>query len=407
MSSDLWKEFGGGQEDAVNPWAEALVNRSATPNRFEEDDFGDFQDPVPVSTFETPKRPLSNPTIIEVETQQPPSHVERHVEQEPHVRKQTTSDSLTVPDRSSPFQTPNNPSMARAFGQEGSASSKGSARSRPIPARETSSESTGLVEQVDDEEWADFSTAHDTPTKSLGTKTNKLATKSSPSDSSCKTESKVFERPKYVPPPSVLISQFTILIQTLPNRVETAMQYWKTSGGEIAGLELALRKCISALQVAARIIAGRKSRWIRDTVLAQSMRIGPAQGAKSGGMKLTGVDKVEVQRENSQTAEFVRMWKQRLGAIRVALAQVNNQASDKPLVLPEISETMLVGSSKGSTPVMNDRTNCCLCGLKREERVLKVDVDIWDTSGEWWTSLWGHTDCRVFWEEHGSFLLQG
>ena len=406
MSSDLWKEFGGGQEEVVNPWAEAQVDQFAAPFQFDEDDFGDFQEPLPVLTPETPRKPLLNPTI-EVEAYQPPSSVERHIDKKHPMQEQTTPSSLTVPGHYSPFQTPDNPSMARAFGQAGSADSKGSARRRPVPARETSSESTGLVEQENDDEWADFQTANDTPTKIVRTQTNELATKSSLNDSSHKTEPQVFERPKYVPPPSVLISQFIILIQTLPNRVETAMQSWKANGGETAALELALRKCLSALRVAARIIAGRKSRWIRDTTLAQSMRIGPAQGAKSGGMKLTGVDKVEVQRENSQTAEFVRMWKQRLGAIRVALAHVKIQASNKPLVLPDISESMLVGSSKSSTPVMNDRTNCCLCGLKREERVLKVDVDVWDTSGEWWSALWGHTDCRIFWEEHGSFLSQG
>ena len=412
MSSDLWKEFGGGQEDAANPWAETVIAGPTVIDDFEEDEFGDFQEPVLVPAPETPKKLPVPPSIAEEKGQHLSSPIERPSNQKPKAHEQARSpNSLAVPDTPSPFQTPNNPSMARAFGQ-----GRGSARRRPVPARETSSESTGLVEQAEDEEWADFSITNDVPSNSVDT-TSSLqgtqhprsafsgTTKTSSNDDSGKKEAQVFQKPKYVPPPSVLISQFIVLIQELPNRVEAAMQYWKTNGGDTAAVELALRKCIAALGVAARIIAGRKSRWVRDTSLAQSMRIGQAQGAKPRGMNLTGVDKVEVQRENSQVAEFVRVWRQRLGAIRVALAHVKTHASDKPLLLPEISEGMLIGSSKSSTPVMNDRTSCCLCGLKREERVLKVDVDIWDTSGEWWSNLWGHTDCRVFWEEHGDFLL--
>ena len=418
MSSDLWREFGGGEGNGANPWVETLITEPTAVDVLEEDDFGDFQEPVSIPSFGTPGNLPVASSMNEVKAQQLPSPIRQSNSQTPqrHERVKSTN-SLQVPETPSPFQTPNNPSMARAFGHGDSASPR-STRSRPVPARETSSESTGLVVQAEDEEWADFPTTNDGPPQSVSTISSAPAiahsrsassgnTKASLNDSLEKKEAQVFKRPKYVPPPSVLISQFILLIQELPDRVESAMQRWRAAGGETSDLEHALRKCIAALRVAARVIAGRKSRWIRDTTLAQSMRIGQAQGAKAGGMKLTGVDKVEAQRENNQTAEFVRVWKQRLGAIRVALSHVTLQANDKPLVLPEISETMLVGSSKGSTPVMNDRTNCCLCGLKREERVLKVDVDVWDTSGEWWSSLWGHTDCRIFWEEHGDFLLQG
>ena len=44
---------------------------------------------------------------------------------------------------------------------------------------------------------------------------------------------------------------------------------------------------------------------------------------------------------------------------------------------------------------------CALCGLKREERVAKVDVGVHDSFGEWWVEgMSMHLLCRNFWEEH-------
>ncbi|KAL9119369.1 MAG: hypothetical protein Q9187_004080 [Circinaria calcarea] len=121
-------------------------------------------------------------------------------------------------------------------------------------------------------------------------------------------------------------------------------------------LEKALRGCIASLRVSARILAGRKVRWKRDSHLSQSMKIGPAQAGKKGGMKLTGVDKAETQREDQEVAEFVRTWKHRLGSIRAALATVNGQVSGSPLVLPEISERMVIHVAKASEGTKHHRT---------------------------------------------------
>lgn len=212
--------------------------------------------------------------------------------------------------------------------------------------------------------------------------------------------------PSSLPPPSILISHMSTLIQKLPSQVEAVvLQSFKSQISQEA-LDKALRRCIASLKVSARIVAGRKVRWKRDSHLSQSMKIGPAQAGKKGGMKLTGVDKAETQREDREVAEFVRIWKQRLGSIKSALAMVNGQISGSPLVLPEISERMVILVAKAPDGSASSSKSCALCGLKREERIAKVDVDIWDGFEEWWSDFWGHTECRIFWEEHKRFLQQ-
>ena len=205
--------------------------------------------------------------------------------------------------------------------------------------------------------------------------------------------------PTNVPPPSILMSLVTSLIQKLPSQVEAAMQTPTTSS---KALERALRRCSASLRVAARITAGRKARWKRDTHLSQSMKIGPA--GKSGGMKLTGVDRSELKREDREAAELVRIWQQKLGSIRSALATVNGQIAGRPLALPDISEAMVVRVLKLGDGGIAAPKCCALCGLKRDERVEKVDVDVWDSFGEFWTEFWGHAECRGFWEEHERYL---
>ena len=208
--------------------------------------------------------------------------------------------------------------------------------------------------------------------------------------------------PTNVPPPSILISLISGLVEKLPKQIDSAMQTLPQSGGSNQALEPALRKCIAALRVAARVIAGRKLRWKRDTHLAQSMRIGQA----GKGMKLSGVDRNEVKREDREAAEFVQIWQKRLGGIRRALALVNSQISGSPLALPEVSETMLVRTAKLVDGGISAPKCCVLCGIKRDERIEKVDGVVYDSFSEWWTEHWGHTDCKVFWSEHERYLRQ-
>ena len=208
--------------------------------------------------------------------------------------------------------------------------------------------------------------------------------------------------PSNVPPPSILISLVSALVEKLPVQVENTMHSITESGGSSRVLETALRKCIASLRVAARITAGRKLRWRRDTHLAQSMRIGQA----GKGMKLSGVDRNEVKKEDREAAEFVHIWQKHLGSIRKALALVNSQVAVSPLALPEIAGTMAIRTIKVADGGISAPKCCVICGIKREERVDKVDVDVYDAFSEWWTDHWGHTECRLFWTEYEQNLLQ-
>ena len=165
-----------------------------------------------------------------------------------------------------------------------------------------------------------------------------------------------------------------------------------------------LRAYILLATVAARIIAGRKLRWKRDTLLSQAMKIGPAVAHGKGGMKLTGVDKAEATREEREAADLVRIWCEQVGRLRSAVAAANSSFHDQSahLAVPEITETMMVKTDGALTAPKS----CVLCGLKREERIPKVDFQVEDSFGEWWIEHWGHRACRNFWQEHESKLKQ-
>ncbi|MCJ1307339.1 hypothetical protein MMC25_000985 [Agyrium rufum] len=414
MSSDLWKEFGGG--DQSRPiWEHPALHSNPA---IDEDDFGDFEDPtnteeslnISATVSQTRWNPPQNPSEASkdilglcVDHRQGSKTAPPVVSLNPKVR--STTMKPVVPSNSK-------------YGLR----SQELRRDMPPP---TKVETAPVSEADDEEEWADFETVKEKPSSIEAIETDgrhpdlpsKAGTISSPLPAShisstknqtAKPNSQTFTRPHYIPPPSVLIAHTAVLISRLPGQIEAAMEEVKSKGISPKIVDKALRNCISALRVAARIMAGRKNRWIRETALAQSMRIGHAQGGKSGGMKLTGVDKAEVQRENGEAAELVRVWRSKLGQIRGALALVNAQIAGKPLALPEIAETLPVQVAKDTAPgAASDRTVCALCGLRRAERVAKVDVDVWDTSGEFWSNLWGHTECRLLWEQHSQLLMVG
>jgi hypothetical protein len=216
--------------------------------------------------------------------------------------------------------------------------------------------------------------------------------------------------PTNVPPPSMLMPLVSAIIQDLPGEIETILQSHEDyKGGKSAltqalGVLTALEDRVNVIKVAARILAGRKLRWKRDTILAQSMSIGTA--GRQGGMKLVGVDKTEVKREDREAAEFVRIWGRNQGRVRSALMKLPAQIDEKPPALPQIAESMPIRTLKDTQGGIRSPKGCVVCGLKREERVEKVDLDVWDQFGEWWTEHWGHTECRTFWNTHEQFLQQ-
>ncbi|KJZ78931.1 hypothetical protein HIM_01704 [Hirsutella minnesotensis 3608] len=208
--------------------------------------------------------------------------------------------------------------------------------------------------------------------------------------------------PINVPPPSIIMSIF-------PDLFSLGSSPLKSITGQSAPVKrkiLSDPKTARFLQgficlgtTAARVVAGRKQRWHRDKMLAKSMSI---SAAGSKGMKLVGVDKSQSAREDREASDVVACWREHVGRLRGAVAAANS-SSGFNLKVPELSENMQIHAAK---LVPTARSPCIICGLKREERVAKVDFDVEDSFGEWWIEHWGHRSCKNFWHEHEEKLRQ-
>lgn len=216
--------------------------------------------------------------------------------------------------------------------------------------------------------------------------------------------------PSNIPPPSVLLTLFPSLFLTLPNEIKSLFPDSEDSSKSRSYIDHArmsgMKLCLSVTTVAARIIGGRALRWKRDTHLSQSMRVGPAHAGRVGGMKIAGLDKTELLRENREVLEVVRVWRQQVGKIRSAVTSTNSQLPGSAFKVPVLSENPPVRTAKADNGAIKALNGCVLCGLKREERLDKIDIDVEDSFGEWWTDHWGHAECRTFWEKHKASLLQ-
>lgn len=208
--------------------------------------------------------------------------------------------------------------------------------------------------------------------------------------------------PMNVPPPSVLLSAFPSLFST-GNSLFKPMSAQKPS---IKERILSDPKAVDFLKgyiliatAAGHVIAGRKQRWHRDKILAKSMSI---SAAGSKGMKLAGVDKTQSKREDREAADVAIAWGEYVGRLRSAVAAANS-ACKTSLKVPELNENMLVQTDKTAPTAPKP---CIVCGLKREERVAKVDFDVEDSFGEWWVDHWGHRTCKNFWLQHEQTLRQ-
>ncbi|MCJ1436781.1 hypothetical protein MMC27_006163 [Xylographa pallens] len=210
--------------------------------------------------------------------------------------------------------------------------------------------------------------------------------------------------PTNVPPPSILLSFLSNLVVALPVHITKIIGQGPTPKSNPAAVSNVQANCRLSFRVAARVITGRKLRWKRDVHLSQSMKIGPASAGRSGGMKLTGIDKAEAQREDREAVEIVRVWKANLGSVRAALTASNGQARGQPLGLPDISEKMLVRTATAAEGAITATKCCFLCGLKRDERVVSLDGEVSDSLGEWWAEHWGHIECQSFWEQYEQLL---
>jgi hypothetical protein len=213
--------------------------------------------------------------------------------------------------------------------------------------------------------------------------------------------------PTNVPPPSVLLTLFPHIFDLSQATLFKAIAKQPFSlknriMSDPSTIEF-LRSYLLIATVAARIIAGRKLRWKRDNFLSQAMKIGPAAAGSKGGMKLIGIDKAEIAREDREAVDVMRIWKEQLGRLKSAIAIANSSMPNVSahLAIPDINDSMYVKTQEGALTAPKP---CTICGLKREERINRVDLQVEDSFGEWWVEHWGHRACRNFWLEHESKL---
>ena len=398
MSLDLQKAFGCYKEEKPEDSVKEWRNQGAGVKIADDDDFGDFE--APESTVAPEQIPAERSSVLDhtilSESNQVPSNGEPD-KIEPGEKLPTYT---SLDDEWGDFTAhPLDDSITRSP-DEGTSRLKKSQSSDRVGHELLSNTS---------------SNSHEKPSELprtgslLGSHTKKQNSEG-PTSSIQSVPSVGVIPPTNIPPPSTLLSLTATLLQSLPAEIKTLLTAWKTSPGQPTDIDQAtldqVKLQLSFTRAIARIIAGRKLRWKRDTLLSQSMKIGPAQAGKSGGMKLTGIDRTESRREDQEAAEVVRIWKQHVGSLRASVASAKAHHSGTDLAIPEITETMPVRAAKGSEGALTAPKCCLLCGLKREERIEKVDVNVEDSFGEWWTEHWGHYDCRQFWETHARSLQQ-
>ncbi|KAL4962326.1 uncharacterized protein BDV14DRAFT_109901 [Aspergillus stella-maris] len=203
-------------------------------------------------------------------------------------------------------------------------------------------------------------------------------------------------RPTNIPPPSILLELFPQLFERLRQEGTEA----KRNSQERDALDSVALSIICTLKAVARVVAGRTLRWKRDAILSQSMRIGPAHAGKAGGMKLNTVNKNEDIKEKQEAVDVLNLWRDRAAVFN----SVIQAAGRRPVQV--IAENTRVTTATASQGAIKASHACALCGLKRDERVPKLDENVEDSFGEWWTEHWGHTECRSFWEDNSGLLGQ-
>lgn len=113
------------------------------------------------------------------------------------------------------------------------------------------------------------------------------------------------------------------------------------------------------------------------------MKIGPAHADKTGGMKLARVNRTESLREDREVAEALSTWKKQLGGLRAAITMANAEIRGTVFSEADISDNLHIRGAQMEEGAMTAPKCCFVCGLKREERLEKIDVDVEDSFGEW------------------------
>ncbi|EKG17175.1 hypothetical protein MPH_05629 [Macrophomina phaseolina MS6] len=395
----------------------------------DDDDFGDFEDATP--GFEQPApapvsvpAPVSPPQPVSIPISSPPPKAAPSAA--PATAKPLNIDALLgeleVADpltsvaptskkedwktsTSAKFAAKSQTSQPAAFGATKPPPAKATSKGSTSKARMTNSKPIGQPLGFDDD-WDDLIPT--TPAAAPASVSSPLPTGFDvPAPAAIPDPAPNSLPPTNIPPPALLLTLFP------PIFASAHTSFFKPLGTQPTHVRPKilsdqavvrfLRGYLSVAIVAARVIAGRKLRWKRDTFLAQGMRIGQAGRAGAGGMKLTAIDRSESTKEDREAADVVRAWKEQVGRLRSVVAQVNGKDERGRSVgaIPELSETMPIRTAKELEGGIAAPKPCALCGLKRNERIGKVDVDVEDSFGEWWVDqLSMHRACRNFWEEH-------
>jgi hypothetical protein len=117
-------------------------------------------------------------------------------------------------------------------------------------------------------------------------------------------------------------------------------------------------------------------------------------------MKLSSVNKGESIKEEQEAAGVLEAWRHHTSAFNSAI----QSSGERPV--PVITDKIRVNTATAAQGALKASHACALCGLKRDERLPKIDDDAQDSFGDWWIEHWGHTDCKWFWEENSNKLYQ-
>ena len=112
---------------------------------------------------------------------------------------------------------------------------------------------------------------------------------------------------------------------------------------------------------------------------------------------------MEGRREDQEVAELVRAWRQHAGPLKASISKLSKMNLGQNMSIPEISENQNARLVKGALTAPKP---CAICGLKRDERLDKVDLAVEDSFGEYWEEHWGHVDCKKFWSTYHTELRQ-
>jgi hypothetical protein len=366
-----------------------------------DDDFGEFEEP-PQSVMEDLPRPKPQSAKLQKKSR-PPSQQQINNSKP----RMPVIDLLGLGDEITPgnVMSPRSERVTAILG-----GAKLDTEARPSVAGTLTTFGTSQ----DEDAWDDFEAAEPKLAQPLPpSHSHSLSPVSTTSTSHGKAQTQGELPPTNIPPPVVLLSVFPAIFSSAQEILFGPLSKLDHSQRQQLLSHPAthqfLRTYLNHAVVLAHIIAGRKLRWKRDQILAQSMRIGPSAAGGKGGMKLASIDKSEIGKEDREVLDSVQRWRLQVGKLRGAVATASTTTAGEAVAkfpaVPEIAETMPVKGLKVTEGGFTAPHACALCGLKREERVAKVDVDIDDSFGEWWVdSMNMHVACRQWWDENKAKL---